>query len=85
MNDDAVVTTTGIQRVFWRQKQQIDLCRGQFVPVRLNGSRIGGKVRVLVKLQRIDIDADNNAIAGESGLTDQRQVTVVQIAHGRHK
>jgi hypothetical protein len=66
-------------------KQHIATLFTQFGAVRIEGTRVAGKVFVGQKLQAVDKNAGHAQVAQGFGLAQQGQMAFVQIAHGGHK
>ncbi len=66
-------------------KQQVTAGGLQLFAIRAPGARIGVKVFMRQELQAVDEDAGHRDVAQRFGLANQRQMAVMQVAHGGHK
>ena len=78
--------TVGIHRRGRRGEHDLDTFVAQQRQVVIEGPRVGVEIFAGTELQRVDEDRHHDHRAGHSfGGTHQRQVPVVQRAHGRHQ
>ena len=75
----------GVQVFFTRRKQHIAASRCQPLGVSVKGARVTVKVLMRGKLQAVHKNAGHHHIAQRFGLLHQRNVAVMQVAHGGHK
>jgi len=67
------------------QEQQIATGPGQALGIGLGGARVAGKVLVRAELGRVDEHTGHHPVGVAAGQFDERMVTRVQVAHGRHQ
>ena len=68
-----------------RGEHHIDPGRFQRSAILLQSARVVGKILGLVELHRVDEDADHHLLGVAVRLFHQRQVALMQIAHGGHE
>ena len=51
----------------------------------LQGTRIAVEIFMRRKLQRVDVDADDDMLCSFAGELNQRDMPVMQVTHGRHE
>ena len=68
-----------------RGEHHIDTGRFQRSAILLQSARVVGEILGLVELHRVDEDADHHLLGVAVRLLHQRQVALMQIAHGGHE
>ena len=74
-----------IHRLHRRHEERVHPARLGQRPVAIEVARVAAEVFVGPELQRIDEDAHHDHVGPAPGLIHQREVTLVQGAHGRHE
>jgi hypothetical protein len=80
---DAEFLRLRIQVFFGRREQHVHAFLFQLVDVGLEGARILVEILVRAELQAVDEDRGDHRVAVLARQAHQRQVALVQIAHGR--
>ena len=68
-----------------RRKQHVAAGLFQALGIGVQGARVAVKVFVRCKLQAVDKNAGHRDVAQRPGLFDERNMAVMQVAHGGHK
>jgi hypothetical protein len=82
---DTLLGAERINRGDFRRKQQIAFDVGQGRLILHQGARVAIVIFVRTELGRVDEDARDDALGTRARQLDQRLVTGVQVAHGRHE
>ena len=74
-----------IERFFIGRKHHRHALAFEFVGILLQGARILVEIFALAELQPVDENAHHHVVGALFGFAHQRQMALVQIAHGGHK
>ena len=80
-----MLTTSWIEFVLTRREHCVYLIVTKFLHIGIQGSRIGFKVTVVIKLQGVDKDTHHHPISHLHCFLNQAQMPGVKITHGRNK
>ncbi len=83
LDEGLAVAAVRIHFGFSRRKQTVIAGLGKHLGVALRCARIGVQILSGTELQGIDKDTGNDPIRPFQGITHQRQMAGVQVAHGR--
>ena len=80
-----VIDSEWVHRLYIGYEQQVGIDLFEAPPVTLERTRVPVKIITLAKLRWIDKNRHDNTLGMLTRQRDQTEMTVMQIAHGRHK